>query len=708
MKKIVIYSLLFLLLSSFTGGLAFAQSGEGEVTLEDLGAGELGLLPTNPFYFLKEWRRSVQSFFTLNPAAKIELELDIANQKAAELKQIQINQPDDIRSISAAIQNYKEAQERLRDKFEALKETSENPNIDLLLDKFADRVIQHEKLLMEVAEELDDQDIEKLVKETAQKIEEAAAKAMARDNSAKFISRLEKSLVESKGGELKHVRSLEILDRLEKEVSDEAKDSLERLREDFSIRLEKDIEELLNKAEREIVAGLLKESPGDSAQRLRNLEEVKLLAGKRVADFLTGVNKDLEKIVAEDKYIAEKAKEQIERAEEMIQEAQKRLSESSGVSKDLLKKAQGNLDLAKASFKEGKYGEAFGQARTAEVLARNVLKELKAGEPQAENLKEILGELAEKIGKYSRLMAERGYTQDQHPKLFELLAKAREHYALAKEALVKNNDLEAAKLHIGHVRGFLSDLARLLESEFRLQEAVKPAPATAASDSLNRCEILKADLSKLDQLLKGGAISEAAYKLKFEAIKKQLEIVCENALPSEIRPVSLPTVESEREVICTLEYNPVCGVNGKTYSNACFMKADRVEIKYKGVCGAVKIESREGSIEPIAPAEIKVSSEAIIAEPATAEFKIEADDKGFYPEAILFVKKGARVKIHFIVRTDNVYYGGLDFRSSKFKTESVKPGGSVDVEFIADESLGFSSYWPASGVLKASGKIVVQ
>ncbi len=46
-------------------------------------------------------------------------------------------------------------------------------------------------------------------------------------------------------------------------------------------------------------------------------------------------------------------------------------------------------------------------------------------------------------------------------------------------------------------------------------------------------------------------------------------------------PVLYDTV-SEEPMMCTMDYNPVCGVNGTTYGNAC--TAGKNPVAYKGEC----------------------------------------------------------------------------------------------------------------------------
>lgn len=95
-------------------------------------------------------------------------------------------------------------------------------------------------------------------------------------------------------------------------------------------------------------------------------------------------------------------------------------------------------------------------------------------------------------------------------------------------------------------------------------------------------------------------------------------------------------------------------------------------------------------------------------QPTTKTFNIEADDAGLYPSEIK-VKKGDQVIINFKVRSTGVYFAGLDFRGSPyFNTGKVSPGGSTTAQFTANESFEYRSYWPASNVLKAVGKVIVE
>ena len=45
--------------------------------------------------------------------------------------------------------------------------------------------------------------------------------------------------------------------------------------------------------------------------------------------------------------------------------------------------------------------------------------------------------------------------------------------------------------------------------------------------------------------------------------------------------------ESEEECVCEFEYSPVCGVDGKTYYNACEAGCKNIAIKHNGICGVL-------------------------------------------------------------------------------------------------------------------------
>jgi len=67
---------------------AQALSIDEGADLEELGVGRPTLLPDSPFYFLKDWNRGIQSFFTFDQAKKAELQLKFSSEKMAEAKEL--------------------------------------------------------------------------------------------------------------------------------------------------------------------------------------------------------------------------------------------------------------------------------------------------------------------------------------------------------------------------------------------------------------------------------------------------------------------------------------------------------------------------------------------------------------------------------------------------------------------------------------------
>ncbi len=91
------------------------------------------------------------------------------------------------------------------------------------------------------------------------------------------------------------------------------------------------------------------------------------------------------------------------------------------------------------------------------------------------------------------------------------------------------------------------------------------------------------------------------------------------------------------------------------------------------------------------------------------KFTITADDHMFDPSSIS-VKKGDKVKLTFSFNDPEIYYGGLDVKSEYFTITYRKSDNeeSKMVEFTADDSFTFTSYWPATNAIKATGKVDVQ
>lgn len=501
------YLVSFLLGGLLVAGVALADHGEetGEnavdplevVTSTDLGVEDPGILPTSRLYFFKEWGRGIQSLFTFGSVKKAELELRFANEKVAEAKKVQETNPGNESAIKKAIENYQKSQERLQVRFESLKETSQNPNIDRLLDQLAEKTVRHEKVLEEIALKAKDvAGVDEIVQKAKERVEESAASGAKRDDPAKFAARLEKSLVDSKGGELKHLRSITLIDRIAEKASEGVKESLGGLREEFSERFQGDLRAILEKKTSEDLSHALARVPGDSARHSVILGEIQAKETGNIADSLKKNAEKLREDVKGGENIAQKAAEQVKHAQEKIVELERKMAEIPAVPdvvQKLLSQAKEHLANAKKALQEKQNGEAFGQARSAEVAARNGLRLLeKSQEEQGteasrkEEFGKEIRELTLKIQKYEELVRTKGFTSEQNPEIVKLLSDARTHLGFAQDAFGKD-DKANTKLHITHVKDFLRSLAQIIERGSQVpKKEVNPRLEVKPLDLLQR------------------------------------------------------------------------------------------------------------------------------------------------------------------------------------------------------------------------------
>ncbi len=411
--------------------------------IRNLGVETTGILPSNPFYFFKEWGRGIRKALSFNTLSRAELQLDIANEQAAEIAKLQELDIKNPEAYSRAVISYDQSVVLAEARIEALKGTA-------LSDRFAltviDRALRHSDILDALYTRIAASDsaspvLGQLLVARTDIVKTAAAIADVLGNNDRVAAyvRAASGRMTKKWHELKAV---EFINRWENIAPQSLRDGLITLKASLMLQLAGRLEgagledfEATDKSVRDA----LEQLPGVPLERLRSLDSLRESAAdsdiKNYANLVRsklfdrlrgarGIGKDdAGAIVAE-------MNAMLTAVAGALGDPPKRLRIDAA---SALERAKFTASSAKEFLDDGVYDSAYGQASTAFAAAENIYAELLLGEGDIANDLKVLKREFDIL--QSRIAAI-GTEKKNAPKLFAALSDA-------ERAIVKVADLIA-------------------------------------------------------------------------------------------------------------------------------------------------------------------------------------------------------------------------------------------------------------------------
>jgi hypothetical protein len=393
--KILIVSLILIFA---LGSIALAQkmtevNQDEEVSAQDLGISEPKWLPDHPLYFLKDWGRGIQLFFTFNRAKKAELRLKFANEKLIEAKKL-VELKKNPKLIEKTISDFQNEISKISE------ESGEN--LKQFSEKLLHQQILHQKILQRLETQVPPEVYEK-IKENREKHLERFAQVMQKvESKEKIAERLENELGKIKGSKFKEFKDLEILDEIEEKMPEEVKKKIEEKRVEIEEKFREKLEKLPDE-EKEKFKTYLGQVSGNKLEHLKiisNLESEEI--SDKLSDVLEKAKEEKIDEVEKETISADQASSQIKKAEDEIAKAEGivgTLSEEEyggKAARKLLDLAKKHLEEAKKAFDEKKYGRAFGlsiaayhEALNAERIVQKIGEMKKSPEKMKEKFEKL-------------------------------------------------------------------------------------------------------------------------------------------------------------------------------------------------------------------------------------------------------------------------------------------------------------------------------
>lgn len=412
---------------------------EATVSLGDLGIENPVMVQSNPFYFMKNLKRSTQISLSFSALRKAETNLGILNDRVAEIKQLLDLNSGNSTALKNAFNGYSDSLNDFKSSLEGLKNWSDSVS----LNKFLDKAVSQSAVQIRIFDSLkkvDDLSVrDKLSQAQSQFVESLSQSEFKIESAGTFKNRLEKTMDSQRGGVFSGLFAVEIMGRFENQFKD--KDDLfaevlkleENWLADFSVSLE-------SAGLSGMLGDIFSRLPGDEILRIRALDDAREYAFS--ADFKNELGLARQEMLdrAIEAKIAGKAEADKAMSETdsliTISENRIRLEKiKSVVISQLITKAKFNLKQAGVSFSAGQYGQAFDQSSAALAAAKGALRNISRDDKDIQRLK----------SKYDSLISlaqEKEKDENNSPDLFSLLGSAEKALAKANDLLNKSSSLD--------------------------------------------------------------------------------------------------------------------------------------------------------------------------------------------------------------------------------------------------------------------------
>ncbi|MCX6702287.1 MAG: DUF5667 domain-containing protein [Candidatus Wolfebacteria bacterium] len=402
MKKILVFGFLALAALVLSQAIALAsgsstgQSGTPfpwNISLKDLGISNPGILPSNPFYFIKEWSRSIKQVLTTDPVKKLNNDLADMNERVAEIKKLSDISSSDPEDIISAIDKYGSSVVAMKADLVALDSSAANQGTGDFINNLLSTSLKHEEVFDQIKFQFPgDDEMASSLLVAHSKIESLVVVIPAKfDTPDAFKKRLGDIMQSGLTGVtstetiiFKNLRNIEILDQMSGSFSITTKIKVNEL----SAGLIKNIEDGLGKLDQNGRADIfnsktLMELPGDRNILSGILDIIKSQSSDRIiSDGVDGFKRAiLEKQIADNGYAKEDISAMLKNSGDLIVKIKDSPDPSLAKSvksqiDDYLVKAQDEINQANKALGNndlvGAYGLAIAAGNDAES-AMNIL-----------------------------------------------------------------------------------------------------------------------------------------------------------------------------------------------------------------------------------------------------------------------------------------------------------------------------------------------